>query len=291
MVKVLLLLLSILFTFSACSSQNKKPLIIATNQWIGYAPLFYAYEKGELDKLNIRLINRTSLAEAADLYSIGKVDMVTTTQHEYNMLKKSTHDITPIILLDRSNGGDMILSNKSIQQLSQAHKIYAYLEIDSINQELLIEFIKHNNINKSKMVYIDKDQKQIQDLKNNTAKNILIVTYSPYDIILKEKGFQEIASTKDINSLIVIDALSATNKVIKTDKKRLIALKKIIDKAIKSIQKDPKVSYPLVRKHLGNISYTEYVNSLKLIKWINKPSTNLLKRIEKYGYKKEDIIQ
>jgi len=291
MVKVLLLLLSILFTFSACSSQNKKPLIIATNQWIGYAPLFYAYEKGELDKLNIRLINRTSLAEAADLYSIGKVDMVTTTQHEYNMLKKSTHDIAPIILLDRSNGGDMILSNKSIQQLSQAHKIYAYLEIDSINQELLIEFIKHNNINKSKMVYIDKDQKQIQDLKNNTAKNILIVTYSPYDIILKEKGFQEIASTKDINSLIVIDALSATNKVIKTDKKRLIALKKIIDKAIKSIQKDPKVSYPLVRKHLGNISYTEYVNSLKLIKWINKPSTNLLKRIEKYGYNKEDIIQ
>ena len=289
--KILFVFISILITFSACSSQNKKPLVIATNQWIGYAPLFYAYEKGELDKLNIRLINRTSLAEAADLYSIGKVDMVTTTQHEYNMLKKSTHDITPIILLDRSNGGDMILSNKSIQQLSQAHKIYAYLEIDSINQELLIEFIKHNNINKSKMVYIDKDQKQIQDLKNNTAKNILIVTYSPYDIILKEKGFQEIASTKDINSLIVIDALSATNKVIKTDKKRLIALKKIIDKAIKSIQKDPKVSYPLVRKHLGNISYTEYVNSLKLIKWINKPSTNLLKRIEKYGYKKEDIIQ
>lgn len=283
--------MSILFTFSACSSQNKKPLVISTNQWIGYAPLFYAYEKGELDKLNIQLINRVSLAEAADLYSIGKSDMVTTTQHEYNSLKNYTHDITPVILLDRSNGGDMVLSNKSIQQLKLAHKIYAYLEIDSINQELLIQFMKNNNINTNKMVYINKDQKQIQDLQNNREKNMLIVTYSPHDIFLKEKGFQEIASTKDMNSLIVIDALCATNKIIKTDKKRLISLKKIIDKAIKSIQNDPKSSYLLIRKHLENISYREYVNSLQLIKWINKPSKKLLKTIEKYGYKEENIIQ
>jgi len=254
-------------------------------------PLFYAYEKGKLKKLNIQLINRTSLAEAADLYSIGKSDMVTTTQHEYNSLKNSTHDITPVILLDRSNGGDMVLSNKSIQQLKLAHKIYAYLEIDSINQELLTQFMKNNNIHTNKMVYIDKDQRQIQDLQNNTKKNMLIVTYNPYDIVLKEKGFQEIASTKDINMLLVIDALCATNKIIKTDKKRLIALKKIIDKAIKSIQKDPKSSYLLVRKHLENISYSEYVNSFQLIKWINKPSKKLLKTIEKYGYKEENIIQ
>jgi len=265
--------------------------MIATNQWIGYAPLFYAYEKGELDKLNIQLINRVSLGEAADLYSIGKADMVTTTQHECNYLKNSTHDITPVILIDRSNGGDMILSNKSIQQLELAHKIYAYLEIDSINQELLTQFMKQNNINTNKMVYIDKDQRQIQGLPNNTEKNTLIVTYSPYDIILKEKGFQEIASTKDINKLMVIDTLCTTNNIIKNDKKRLIALKKIIDKAIKSIQKDPKASYLLVRKHLENISYTEYLNSLQLIKWINKPSKKLLKHIEKYGYKEENIIQ
>jgi len=291
MVRILPVLISILFTFSACSSQNKKPLVIATNQWIGYAPLFYAYEKGELDKLNIQLINRVSLAEAANLYSIGKADMVTTTQHECNYLKKSTHDITAVILIDRSNGGDMILSNRSLQQLSQAHKIYAYLEIDSINQELLTQFMKNNNIDTSKMVYIDKDQREIQELQNNREKNILIVTYNPYDIILREKGFQEIASTKDVNTLIVIDALCATNKTIKTDKKRVISLKKIIDKAIESIQKDPKASYLLVRKHLENISYSEYINSLQLIKWINKPSKKLLKQIEKYGYNKENIIQ
>jgi len=275
---------------SACSSKPQKQIIISTNQWIGYAPLFYAYEKGELDPLNIKIVTSVSLGEAADLYSIGKADMVTTTQHEYNILKQTTHDIKAVILMDRSNGGDMILSNKSLDELKKSKKIDAYLEVDSINQEILLDFLKKNAISEDKIHFINKDQRQIQDIKNNKTQDILIVTYNPYNIALEKKNFKEVTSTKDINSIIVIDALCARDTLIKNDKQRLIKLKKVIDKAIKTIKENPEASYTVVSKYLSNVSYQEYLKSLSLIKWINKPSSELLEYIKQYGYSKDDII-
>lgn len=286
-----ILLLSILFTFTACTSKPQKKIVIATNQWIGYAPLFYAYEKGELDKLNITLITSVSLAEATDLYIIGKADMVTTTQHEYNILKNAKHGIKAVILIDRSNGGDMILANKSLKALQKSKKIDAYLEVDSINQEILLDFLQKNHINEDKINFINKDQQQIQAVKNDTKKNILIVTYTPYNINLEKKGFKELASTKDMNSIIVIDALCASNEIIKNDKARLIQLKKIIDESITAIEQEPEASYRVVSKYLSDLNYKDYLDSLTLIKWINKPSKDLLNYIKKYDYNEEDIIQ
>lgn len=290
LIKKISIFIIILFVAISCSSKPQKQIIISTNQWIGYVPLFYAYEKGELDPLNMRIVTNVSLAEAADLYSIGKADIVTTTQHEYNLLKHSTHDIKPVILIDRSNGGDMILSNKSLDELKKSKIIDAYLEVDSINQEILLDFLKKYTISKDRIRFINKDQRQIQDIRNDKTHDILIVTYNPYNITLEKKGFKEIVSTKDINSIIVIDALCARDTLIKNEKQRLIQLKNVIDKAIKTIQENPEASYKVVSKHLSNPSYQEYLKSLSLIKWINKPSPELLEYIKQYGYSKDNII-
>ncbi len=273
------------------SNKSTKPMItIATNSWIGYAPLFYAQETGELEKEGFRLLTNVSLAEAAEIFNVGKADMVTTTQHEYYMLKEMIKDIVPVILLDRSNGGDMILANKSLQELKKAKKIYVYLEVDSINSELFSEFVKKRDLSKKEFIYINEDQQKILDVKNNPNKTILIVTYTPYDVELRKKGFEVIASTKDIHDLVIIDALCARTKLLATHKEKLQRLKKLIDTKIEAIKKDPKQSYRHVKKYLGNISYKEYEDALDSIEWINKPSKELLQIIEKMGYKKETLL-
>jgi NitT/TauT family transport system substrate-binding protein len=283
-------LLLVLFLFS-CSKENQKVLNISTNSWIGYAPLFYAKEKGYLKDLNIHLITNVSLGEAADIYDVGKADMVTTTQHEYYSLKHTGHDIFPIILFDRSKGGDMILSNKNLQELLHAKKIYAYLEIDSINAELLEDFIKHYHIDKNKIEFINKDQSQIADLQPQKSKTMLIVTYVPYNIDLIKKGFQEIVSTTDMKTLIVIDALCTNEKTLQNNRARLEELKSIIDRSIKEIQTNKVAAYKLIKPYLTNISYKDYLHSLELIKWINKPSKKLLKRIQPMGYDEKRLLK
>lgn len=224
---VLVTLLLSLTLFFGCT-KKEEPLTIVTNTWIGYTPLYIAQENGELDKLNIKLLQTVSLAEATDLFSVGQGDIVTTTQHEYHILKQHI-DIQPIILLDRSNGGDMILANRTIKQLKKEQKIEVYLEIDSINLELLDQFIQKNQIPKEHLHYIDMDQSSIQTLSNDQTKAMLIVTYTPYNAQLVKAGFQEIASTKNLDNLLVIDALCARNSILRTDQARLQKLKKIID--------------------------------------------------------------
>jgi NitT/TauT family transport system substrate-binding protein len=289
-----LILLSIFlsFSFSSCSknSHKEKVLKIATNSWIGYAPLFYAKEKGYLKQNNIKLLMNVSLAEAAELYSIGKADMVTTTQHELYALQKD-FDIIPTILIDRSYGGDMILSNKSISELQKASMITTYLEIDSINAEILQSFLKIYNIPVEKLNIINKDQAQIEDLKPEQNEAILIVTYVPYNILLQKRGFKVVTSTKDIQSIVVIDSLCTSKKLYSNRFYQLKKLKAIVDQSIDEIMSNTKESYLLVKKYLGNLSYEEYLEGLKTIKWINKPSRELLERIEPMGYESKYIIQ
>jgi NitT/TauT family transport system substrate-binding protein len=139
----------------------------------------------------------------------------------------------PIILIDRSDGGDIILSNKTIKELQNAKEITVLLEIDSINNELIKDFIKKYHINKSTLSYKNKDQSQIQDTPYTKDNAIIIVTYAPYNLHLLKDGFKEIASTKDMNTLLVIDAVCITKKTFIKNKQTILELKKVIDTSIK----------------------------------------------------------
>ncbi len=279
-----------LFLFFGCSPKEHEELKIVTNSWIGYTPLFYAKESGYLDSLGIELITTVSLEEAFNIFSVGKADFVTTTQHEYYELKKTFDSIKPIILIDRSFGGDMIMSNISLNELKNAKRVEVFLEIDSINSEILKSFIKKYKLDISKMNFIDGDQSEFQAIKNDKSKNILIVTYSPYDKSLKDAGFIELVSTKDLNSIIVIDSICTTDKIINKHNDILKKLKNIIDQSIFEIENNKKDAYKKVSRYLNNISYEEFLASLKKIKWINNPSEDLLNKIETLGYKREYLI-
>ena len=105
---LILFLLSILTT--GCERSREEPLKISVNSWIGYTPFFYAKAKGWLDPLNIKILNVVSLSESVYLYQSGNAHALTGTQYEYELLTNEDDSLIPIMLLDRSNGGDLIMS-------------------------------------------------------------------------------------------------------------------------------------------------------------------------------------
>lgn len=278
--KVFLLLVLTLF-LSSCSTQKEKQLKISATTWIGYTPLFYAKAKGWLQPLNIKLINVSSLSENMSVYKAGKSDAYVGTQYEFNHLKNN--DLVPIIMFDRSNGGDVIMSNQVIKELQDTNTtIDAYLEIDSINATLLKDFLSRYHLTQKTINYINQDQTQITTLQTkDISKPSLIVTYIPYNIQLEKNGFVEIASTKDNLDLLVVDAMFTSKKVLSNNKDRLLKLKKCIDTSIKNLQKDPEEFYKTVRPYLLDVSYEEFQHSINDIVWINKErDVDLQKRIE-----------
>jgi len=288
--KYLSILFSLLF-FISCTTQKDKELTIVVNSWIGYSPLFYAKEKNYLQEINVKLVPTVSLGESTELFSVAKVDMLTATQHEYNALRKNFPTLIPVILMDRSNGGDMILSNRSIEELQKSQNITVYLEIDSINNEMIQDFTKRHHLNASVMNYINKDQSQIQDIAYTKDDAIIIVTYSPYNLKLLKEGFKELASTKDVNTLLVIDAIYMKKETFLENKTTILKLKKIIDQSILEIQKDPRQAYQLIQSYLVDISFEEFKNSLEMIKWINTPDDELMQILEDANYNKDNILR
>lgn len=291
MLKNIFIYIFIAFVFFGCGDENtKKPLRIVSNAWIGYAPLFYAQEKGYLKKLNIKVIPVVSLAEAMDTFMVGKADMLTSTQHEYRKIKKQFKTLEPVILLDRSYGGDMILSNKTTKELKQSSTIDAYLEVDSINMDILDDFLKKTGISKKNIIFHNNDQSSLQSL-GCRSKPTIIVTYVPYDMTFKKEGYFEVASTRNLDTIVVIDALCATKDIVQRYKSRLYELKKVIDRSIVELTNDKKNSYKIVSPYLDNISYKDYVNSFKTIKWINNPDKNIMNVIKQLGYEEDGLIK
>ena len=271
MIKKFVFLLFVVLSFSSCVEDNKK-IKITTSTWIGYAPLFYAKEKNWLEPLNIKLLNVVSLSENMYLYKAGNADAFVGTQYEYNFLLQEDKTLIPIIIFDKSNGGDMILSNLTLDELSKINKeIDAYLEIDSVNSILLNDFIRSNNLQDKKINYINEDQSNISRLKANEINNpTIIVTYTPYNNILEKNYFRELSSTKKSDDLLIIDGMYVKKDFYYENKETFVKLKKLVDDSIINLQNNPKEFYNTVKPYLTNISYEEFLSSLNDIIWLNK---------------------
>ena len=282
----------IVFLFTSCSLENGKKIKISATTWIGYTPLFYAKEKSWLEPLNIKLLNVVSLSENMYLYKSGKSDAYVGTQYEYHYLVKNMESLTPILLFDKSNGGDVIMGNLDIEELEKIEdKIDVYLEMDSINSILFEDFINKHNLKNKNYNYINKDQAFISELKISQNPTI-IVTYVPYNIKLEKNGFKNLASTKDNLDLLVIDAMFTTKELFLENKQTFIELKKLVDKSIVNLQKDPKEFYETIKDYLPNTDYEEFLKSLDDIIWINKDvSPKIIEKLSDNNFPTRDLLK
>jgi len=293
MAKVLGLFVLILLALNSCSSPSQKPLKISATTWVGYTPLYYAKEKGWFKDINVRLINVVSLSENMYLFKAGNSDAYCGTQYEHNVLKERIPDLIPIMLFDRSNGGDIIMSNTSIKKLQEStEKIDAYLEMDSINLTLLNDFVRKYKINESRINYINRDQIAISALKNDAPNKLrVIVTYIPYNTTLEKNGFKEILSTKDGLDLLVLDALYTTKKTLSLHKEQFEKVKHLTDKAILALQQDPKEFYMTIQSYMNGLSYEDFESGLHDIEWINtNRSKDLNERMRQSSFPIKDLL-
>lgn len=279
---------------TSCSQENKKPLVISTNAWIGYSPLFYAREMGWLKEANIELINVVSLGESMHLYNAGSSDVFTGTQHEFNAQREIHPNLIPIMLMDKSNGGDVILSSHTLDKIKNSKsKIEVYLEIDSINQDMLEYFVKKHQLSNDRLNIHNRVQDEILMMKNSQdSPIILIVTYDPYNHTLVKNGFKEIGSTRGDHELFVVDAIYTTSDIFYEHPNEFKKLRMIINRSIQMFQQNPKDYYEKVKLYLDNPSYDEFLQMSKNILWLNtKLSDDDIKRMEELEFPIKDIFQ
>jgi len=285
--KVLLSVFLIVILFGGCNSENRK-LKISVNSWIGYMPIFYLKERGILtDK--IEFISVVSLGESINLFKFGSVDGFTGTQYEYNSIK-DIEDLSLVMLFDRSNGGDAILSNIPIDKIKSSDlKVSAYMEADSINSVLFDYFIKKHKLKNSKFDIKDQDQISISKLQPSIEPSI-ISTYNPYLTTLQKSGWKVISSSRE-KDMIIFDGLFIQSNLVADNIKTLKELKVEIDRAIEFLEENPKEFYQTVKKYMQGESYKEFLVSLSDIEWINMDNNSVLKEINNHHIDIDKIIK
>lgn len=269
-----ILYLLIIFTFTNCSKEDRV-IKIAVSSFSGYAPLFYAYEKGWIGE-NIKIMPVTSLSQSLELYEVGLVDGFCGTQKEYFHLTKNSFKLSTVIPLTYSMEADVILSNYSLEELKYASEVDVYLEVGSVNEMLFKEFMKQYNL-KGYLNIINQQQNVTATTKLND-KPTIIVTYEPFASKLKANGFKQISSSKDLN-LTIFDLLFLDTKTLKYNKEELIELKKEVEKAIVVLEKNPQEFFKVVNSYFEEQTFESFMKSLTTIKWIDKDKSKDTKRI------------
>ncbi len=259
----------LMIILAGCGTTHKEPLRLSANLWIGYTPLFYLKERGWLKENNIELVNVVSLHENMQLYAVGNVDLFTGTQYEYHRMKSLHSELYPLMLLDRSTGGDVVMSNRSVEELRRSEqKIDAYLEVDSVNSELLRAFLKYSGIDIAKLSVYNLDPESISKLQMK-ENPVLIVTYAPYDLSLKQRGYKIVADSKALASRFqIFDAIYGDKAVLKKYADEINALNRLLAKALKDLRKDPKRYYTYVKHYLQQEGYEAFLDALGRIEWI-----------------------
>ncbi|KUJ73969.1 hypothetical protein AVO42_00685 [Thiomicrospira sp. XS5] len=285
-------MLSGLIALSGCAEKPDKTLNIIANSWIGYSPLFYAKEKGWLDEHDIRLSSVVSLGESLHIYQSAKYDVFAGTQYEYQTAYQDDPTVVPFLLLDRSNGGDMIMGNRSLDSIqAESNPINVYLEINSINYPVFNDFIRQHQLENKHFNYINSDQLKLQSDAINGTEPTLVVTYTPYNHELEDQGFQALASTADSLNLLVLDGLFTTEKRYQQHKGQLLSLKTLVNRAIQALHDDPQEYYDKVKPYLVNSSFEDFKTSLNTIEWLNGGiSPALQKRLDEANFPTRDLL-
>ncbi|MGJ0311764.1 ABC transporter substrate-binding protein [Aliarcobacter cryaerophilus] len=291
MIRVILIsLISIIF-LTSCVNDKKDKLRVVTSNWIGYTPLFYAREKGLLDKLNIQLLSVVSLSESLHTYKSKHADIFLGTQYEYEEAFKRDNQVVPIMLLNKSDGGDVVMSNLTLEEIKKEDKqIDVFLELSSVNSLVFDDFITKHNIKNKNFNYVNKDQSfiaQQKEFKNPT----IVISYNPYNITLEKNGLKTLETTKDNIEILIVDAMFTTNDILIKYKDELKELKKIIDIAIDDLEKDEKAYYDLIKDYLYDTSFEEFQQSLSNIKWINKNiDQNIIDSLKEHSFPTKELL-
>lgn len=213
---------------------EKEPIKVAANSWPGYEPLHLADAEGFWDESEVYLHESGSTSEAVLAYKNGLIDVVCLTMDEFLFTRESVTDSTVILVLDFSNGGDVVLSRPDIQWKEPTGQWRIGVENNALGGFMLSRFLdKHRlPIEHFKVVPLAFDQ---HVLGYTEDKIDLLVTFEPVASQLLNNGAVKVFDSTEIPREIV-DVLVCRQELVERRSKDLSVLVKGWFEALKLVK-------------------------------------------------------
>jgi NitT/TauT family transport system substrate-binding protein len=103
--------------FAACGKDAAPTLSIGTNTWTGYEPLYLARSLGYFDEKKVHLVENSSSSQSLRAYKNNDLNAAALTLDEVLLLKQQGFDPCVILVMDVSDGADVIVAKPEIENM------------------------------------------------------------------------------------------------------------------------------------------------------------------------------
>lgn len=231
-------------------SIDTTPLLVGTVVWPGYEPLYLARELGYFDKRDVHLVEYSSATQTARNLANGTIDVAALTLDEAIRLRTSGVDVRIILVMDISDGGDVILPLPEIDSFDSLKGKRIGVETSAVGSYMLSRALALNDIDPSLITVVPIEIDEHEDaIRDKTVH--AVVTYEPVRSRLIEGDL--VGEAIFDSSMIpdeILDVLVTRRDVIESDNDGLVKLLQAWFEAIHFLRESPQEAAVLMAPRL-----------------------------------------
>ena len=253
---------------SGAGAQEVSKITIAMSGWTGFAPITLAKETGIFKKNGVEVeIKKMPTSNRHQAMAAGEVQAIATTVDTHILYASSGVDVTQVLVLDSSHGGDGIAVRPPISQVADLKGKQVAVQYGGVPQFWLAYVLKKNGLSINDV--------QTSNLQPSDAANAFVagqfdaaVTYEPYLSKVREAN-ANIVVTSDQTPGVIIDTLAFQPDFIKKNPKTVAAVVKSWFEALDAIKADQKKAFEIMGKDV-NQTPEQFAASAKNVRWYDK---------------------
>ncbi len=192
---------------AACGSDaaaDRPPLRVAVAQWPGFDLLHLAEVEGlYADRgVDVEIVDVTSLSDAHRAFSRGEVDGLAMTLAGAISLEAAGRDYRTVMLLDYSDGADVIVGAHGIGSVADLEGRVVGAEWAPLGTHMALRAFARNGLDRGETTIRYASPDELPRLLRSGLVDA-IQTYPPYSSGLEDDGYQVIFSSAEIPREIV----------------------------------------------------------------------------------------
>ena len=248
-------------------AQAMPKVVIGMSGWTGFAPLTLAEKAGIFKKngvdVEIKFIPQASrhLALAS-----GAIQCAATTVETHVAWNANGVQITQILLLDKSNGGDGIAVRKDINSIKDLKGKAIGVDAPGTSPFFVLAYMLKKNGMTMKDVKLVSLSPQAAANAFIAGQNDAAQTYEPYMSAVRDKpeAGKILATTKDYP--VVVDTFGCPRTFLRANPKAVEAMVKSWYEALDMIKKEPAKSYEIMGSAVKQTG-EQFAKSAQFIAW------------------------
>lgn len=264
-----LLMIALLFFLggAGCTREPLAPLRVGTSVWPGYEPLYLARDQGFISSSSVRLVEFTSASETLRAFRNGAIDVAALTFDEALILAETSADFSVILVLDVSNGGDVILAHPPILKLRELKGKRVGLETTALGAYMLTRALQTVGL-KPKDVRITPLDVLEQERAFKEKRIDAVVTYEPVRTKLLAAGARQLFDSSKIPGEIIDILIVRRSPPGAEEERRAEQISHLVRrwfKALDFIQKDQRRAAALMapREKLSPDEFQRALNGMR----------------------------